>query len=190
MREFDGFDELAAFLERRAGLARVEVKKALHEGAEVIKQEAKDEIGHYQASSGPFEAWPSLSPSTLDGYTNGKGRHFPGKVELGYAPPDNPLLRTGAMRDAIEASVGDHEAVIGVPDRVVGSGTLEDPERNVGDIAFWHEFGTTRMPARSFLGRAAHKKAKEVAHLIGRAFFCGITGRPFVRTARGSSESE
>jgi hypothetical protein len=54
--------------------------------------------------------------------------------------------------------------------------------RNVGDVAVDHEFGTSKMPARSFLGRAAHKKAKEAVSLIAHAFVNALSGRPNVRS--------
>jgi hypothetical protein len=176
VKEFTSFGALAAHLRGRAAIAELEVHKGVREGAELIWHEARHEIGHYQGASGPFPAWPALAETTLDGYTDEHGHYHPGKVEMGYSPPDNPLLRTGELRDAIEMALSVHGAVIGVPDRQVGSGTPEDPDRNVGDVAVDQEFGTVKMPARSFLGRAAHRKARAAVHAIAMGLLRGLTG--------------
>jgi hypothetical protein len=176
VKEFASFGELAEFLRSRSGAATAEVHKGVRQAGEVIWMEARREIGTYQSSSGPFPAWPDLAETTLNGFTDEHGHHHPGKIELGYAPPDNPLLRTGELRDAIELATDFNGAVIGVPDREVGAGTPEDPLRNIGDVAVDQEFGTRKMPARSFLGRAAHKKAKEAVHIIAKALVRGLSG--------------
>lgn len=65
---------------------------------------------------------------------------------------DTPLLETGEMRDSIEHKVDGSEAYIG----------------SDNDKAVWHELGTAKIPARSFLVGAAQHKEKEVGHLIGQ----------------------
>lgn len=52
------------------------------------QQDAKARIGHYQIG------WAPLKQVTVTQ-----------KVHLGYAPPDNPLLRTGEGRESIMAQV-------------------------------------------------------------------------------------
>jgi phage gpG-like protein len=70
---------------------------------------------------------------------------------------DTPLLETGEMRDSIEHSVADDgmEAQVG----------SNNPK------AVWHELGTSRIPARSFLMGAAMHKEKEVHELVGKMVF-------------------
>lgn len=176
LKEFSSVGALAEYLESRMSAVEAALREGVRQGGELIQHEAKSEIGHYQAAAGPFPEWAPLAEATLDGYTTANGRHFPGKVDFGFSPPDNPLLRTGELRDAIGMVHDDRHAVVGVPDRTVGTGTPEDPIRNVGDVAFWHEFGTDKMPPRSFLGRAAFLKGKEAAHLIGRALIVSLFG--------------
>jgi len=178
-KSFKSIGEFVEYLERLPLTAEVTVSHGLHEATELVWEEARHAIGEYQDSAGPFKGWDNLSDATLNGWDAANGVHYPGKIELGFSPPDNPLLRTGELRDAIEFSVSHNEGVVGVPDRDVGNGTEEDPDRNVGDVAIEHEFGTRYMPARSFLGRSLYVKAKEVVGIIGHAVLLGLSGKPF-----------
>ena len=72
--------------------------------------------------------WDPLKPATIAD-----------KARAGYEVP-KPLLRTGELRVSIK---GEAEAV---PGGVVGVVGTDDP------TAIWHELGTSRMPARPFLG--------------------------------------
>lgn len=143
-------------------------------GAVIIEREAKREIGHYQDAVGPLPKWKKLAHATLYGGVSPEGHRFPGKVELGYSPPDNPLLRTGAMRDSIRHVVrtgpGYSEAEIG--SRFRGRGGAP--------IALFQERGTSRAPARSFLERAARRKEPEIVKAIGEAAMLafGVQGAP------------
>jgi HK97 gp10 family phage protein len=114
----------------RAGLA---------EAAEVIATEAKAEIGHYQAAAGPFQAWAPLADATVKD-----------RVSKGFSP-NEPLLRTGGMRDSIETTVSRNSAEIG----------------SNSDIAVYQELGTSKIPPRSFLGGAAVRKEDEVVRILG-----------------------
>lgn len=168
MKQFSDISDFIAHLVERVALVEIAQHHGLEVGARVIEAEAKHEIGTYQSGAGPFDRWAPLAESTLEGW----GGH-PGKIELGYAPPDNPLLRTGALRDAIDHSVEGHEAAIGVPSRIV---TVNDKSVDVGDVAIWQELGTAKIPPRSFLGRAGFVKEKEVAEVIGIEIVHAISG--------------
>jgi hypothetical protein len=139
----------------------IEQHEAMEEACRVVEDEAKQSIGHYQAAAGPFAAWAPLADTTLQGW----GGH-PGKIALGYAPPDNPELRTGDLRDSIK-----HQAEQGV---VIGGaeGAIGSDEDNM----VWQEIGTSKMPARSILGGAAVRKADVVAELLGRAAVMALVG--------------
>jgi hypothetical protein len=96
--------------------------------AGVVLHEAQQEIGTYQSAAGPFPAWAQLAPSTVRE-----------RVALGFTP-DEPLLRSGELRDSYEVdSQGDTVGVGSSLDRAL---YLEagEPTRNV--------------PPRSVLGRA------------------------------------
>ena len=110
-----------------------EYEKAKHDALEaacvVIEDEAKRVIGTYDYG------WPPLAPSTVAD-----------RVSKGFAP-DEPLLRTGAMRDSIEHKVDGDSGFVGSND----------------DKAVWQELGTSKIPPRSFLGGAAAHTGREAA---------------------------
>jgi HK97 gp10 family phage protein len=124
---------------------------ALHEGmkavAKKIEKTAKNEIGTYQKEKGNFPEWAELADSTLQE-----------KERLGYSPPDNPLLRTGALRDSITSQVKGFEAVVG----------------SKSQIAAWQEFGTSKMPMRPFIGPAAFTNKDNIRKMIGAAAISGF----------------
>ena len=131
----------------------------LHQAAERIKAAARAYIGRDNAE------WPPLADATQEQ-----------RARLGYTP-DDPLLRSGALRDAIEAEVESHrtggKAAVGVTDGFVGDGSKADPLRNIGDIAVWMELGTPDnahpSPPRPFLtlGALEQKDAVEIAIVAG-----------------------
>jgi hypothetical protein len=154
-REFVSFGAFADYLVGLLASLPAAERRGLTAWAEIVQRESQREIGHYQDAAGPFAAWPALTENTLEGFAIG-GRWIAGKVEMGYAPPDNPLLREGTLRDHIEYSVGEKEAAVGVPSVTVTS-HYDDRPRDIGDIAIWHELGTATEPPRSFLGGAAFR---------------------------------
>lgn len=161
MREFSTPADFAHFLRQAAAHSRKGQEEGLRKASEIFAEEAKAEIGHYQGAAGPFEAWPTLADTTLNGYTTDGGKHFPGKIELGYSPPDNPLLREGDLRSSIGSAHDEHHAVVG----------------SDSQIAVWQELGTKRMPARSFLGRAVFVKVKEAMKVIVQSSLGHLAGR-------------
>lgn len=143
---------LAGFAAKLAGFAmavKVEERRAMTRAAKIIEAEAKREIGHYQGQIGPFIAWPELADSTKDD-----------RVRQGFTEND-PLLRTGGLRDSISHAVGDREAAVGSND----------------DKAVWQELGTRTIPPRSFLGGAAMRKGPDVARTLGAAPVIALVGQ-------------
>jgi phage gpG-like protein len=139
--------QFAAAIVAMVAKAEEETNRALEAAARLVEKEAKAEISTYQNAAGPFAAWEPLAQTTLDGW----GGH-PGKIALGYAPPDNPLLREGDLRASIHHTVGAREAVIG----------------SESMIAVYQELGTNKIPPRSFLGGAMVRKTPEVLALCGK----------------------
>jgi phage gpG-like protein len=78
------------------------------------------------------------------------------------ATGDSPLLETGEMRDSIEHISSDKEASIG----------------SNNDKALWHELGTVKIPARSFLVGAYQHKQAEIMQVIGDRIVGTIMGKP------------
>jgi len=174
MRNFASVAEFVEYLETRMEAVRLAQKEGLNAAGHMLVHEAQATIGHYQEAAGPFKAWSPLSDATLYGGVSSEGHKFPGKVELGYAPPDNPLLRTGHMRGSIECEAAQNHVVLGT----------HDP------IAFWQEFGDYKIPARSFIGATMFKHGHAAAELIFEFVMCAVGGLPKPRPPSEHSESE
>jgi phage gpG-like protein len=167
MTTFDSLDGLAKHLASLATSATgigAALQVGLEKVAVTIEKEPKAEIGKYQPAVGPFPAWEPLSFTTLEGWGP-----FPGKIELGYAPPDNPLKRTGEMRESISHEVEPLVAIIGSTDRTM----------------VFHEFGTSKMPARPVFGPAAFRNKETIQRLVGAAVVAGLVGGDVVHRALG-----
>lgn len=134
---------------------KLEEHHAMTRACKLVQREAKAEIGHYQERAGQFGAWAPLAESTLAE-----------KERLGYAPPDNPLLREGHLRDSIEISVS-----------AAGAASTEGVIGSNSDIAVYQELGTSRIPPRSFLGSAAVHTAPKVAEVLGAGVVSALIGR-------------
>lgn len=128
---------------------QMELTATFDAAARVIELRARQEIGHYQAASGRFAAWPRLAKRTLEE-----------KRRRGYAPPDHPLLRTGKLRAGIRYRVRDAGAE---PLRL----TAEIGANGV--VAAVQELGGKHVPARSYLRRAAAGTEKDVVAACGQA---------------------
>ena len=153
MREFEDIGGFLRFMEGMPGRLTVATEAGLTEAAKIIQHEAKEEIGHYQGAAGPFAGWDELAASTqLE------------RVRLGWTEND-PLLRSGELRDHVKVSVGIGEAAIGVPNETVGDGSKANPARDIGHIAVWMENGTEKAPPRPFLGGAAVRKSHEAVDI-------------------------
>jgi phage gpG-like protein len=109
--------------------------QALELAARVVEAEAKRLIGGYEAKP----RWPELTEATQAD-----------RVAHGYSA-NQPLLRSGELRDSIQHCSSPHEARVG---------------SNL-DRAVWHEMGTSRVPPRSFLASALHAKEKLIVRAIG-----------------------
>jgi len=106
-----------------------------------IEQTAKEELGVYQPAVGPFNAWAVLADSTQAD-----------RVRAGYTAND-PLLRSGDLRESIESEVMGLAAIVGTK----------------SEIGYWQEMGTTKMPPRPFIGPAYVRKIDNLMEAIGRA---------------------
>jgi len=107
-------------------------------------EKARGYIGNDQ------DDWDPLSERTIDGFRHMNGLWISGKAQLGYSPPDNPLLREGTLRASIEAEV--LEPTMGM----IGSNEL---------TALWQELGTEGalypIPPRPFLAKAMQEMVPE-----------------------------
>ena len=148
MMEFKGLASFGAHLLLLAAGEKIIEHEALETACVEIEKRAKEKIGEYQNTAGPFAAWSPLAESTVEDRAN-----------KGFSA-DEPLLRTGELRDSIEHKVIGHEGHIG----------------SDSDIAVYQELGTDRIPARSFLGGAAFELAPKIGREIGVEYFAFLSG--------------
>jgi HK97 gp10 family phage protein len=119
-------------------------REVMEKACMIVETEAKRVIGTYDYG------WPSLAESTMQD-----------RIAHGFAA-NEPLLRTGEMRDSIEHQV---ESDALVTRGVVGSNN---------EIVKYQELGTEHIPPRSFLGEAAMHKEEEVHELFGAGMLSHI----------------
>jgi len=141
--DLDAFARSIAFASS-AIAADLEVK--FHGIVKEIEETAKEEIGVYQSAVGPFDAWSPLTESTIAG-----------RISKGYSA-DEPLLRSGELRDSIESEVVGLAAIVGTK----------------SDIGLWQEVGTDRIPPRPFIGPAYVRKIDPLMEAIGAAIASGF----------------
>jgi phage gpG-like protein len=106
----------------------------MHQAARIVEQEAKRLIGTYDAQP----QWPQLTTATQED-----------RAKHGFAA-NEPLLRTGELRDSIEHNSSPTVAHI-------GSNNMK---------AVWHEIGTRTVPPRPFLSTALHNKSPVIVRAV------------------------
>ena len=130
--------DLSSILEMAAASIKVEADLAVITIATEIRDTAKNKIGHYQEASHGFAAWAPLTQSTMNQ-----------RINRGFTP-NNPLERSGELRESIGMRVEGNGAIIGTP----------------MDIGLYMENGTEKAPPRPYLGPAA----AEVSDRLGEIF--------------------
>ncbi len=110
-------------------------QQILEEGSLLFENSAKHAIGTYEYG------WPQLAESTQAQ-----------RVSLGYSA-NEPLLRTGDLKDSITHNSDDKEAYVGT----------DNP------IAKYQEFGTSKIPARPFLGGAIMQEEHRIPEIVHAA---------------------
>jgi hypothetical protein len=142
-------------------------KAGIEAATGLIQQEAKSIIGTYQRGNmGPFAEWEELAPATKQE-----------RDEQGFTMND-PLERERTLMDHIMASSDETRGAVGVPSVTVQH-SYEHEDENIGDIATDLEFGTVKIPPRSFLGVAGFRKGHEAAKLIALHVAWTIAGMPY-----------
>lgn len=144
------FSDLSSFIVHFAALQMAvqhQAEHALKNAAVLIEKTAKEEIGYYQPSVGPFQSWQALAPSTLDHHT-------------AMGAGDTPLLITGELYASIEHESVGSEAVIGTK----------------MDIGAYQEFGTDRIPPRPFMGPAVFVNKEKIERIMAKGVVTGLLG--------------
>ncbi|MFI4985823.1 MAG: hypothetical protein ACHQF3_00105 [Alphaproteobacteria bacterium] len=128
MRRLD-FAQYARELERQLAELRPAVTVALAKVGAEAATIARKKIGREDnADVGPFMEWEPLADSTIAE-----------KERLGYfgqVSETDPLLREGTLRDSIRFGVEGLQLLL----------------YSTSKIAGYHEYGTSKMPPRPFLG--------------------------------------
>lgn len=132
---------------------KIAISKGLEVACKAVEKTAKSEFGHYQPEVGPHPAWPDLADSTVED-----------RIRKGFTP-DDPLLRTGELRDSIKHEVKGLHGVVG----------------SESDIMVYQEFGTLGsdgkgIPARPVLGPAAYRNKEKIKAIMGTAAVIGLIG--------------
>jgi hypothetical protein len=140
-------------LARHLAVAAAQTPAAIHRGLEdagrIVEEEARGMLGEYQPATPPFPRWADLKDATLRD-----------RLRQGYSA-NEPLLRSGEMRDTIHHErKGDTVFVF-----------------SRSPIAPHHEFGTSKMPPRPFLGPAMVKKLDDAGKAIAERAFAPLMGR-------------
>jgi len=146
MTKFSSFAGLGAAFVALAEELHHHKLAAMEKGCRILEDEAKAAIGTYRDGYN----WPQLADSTQEE-----------RARLGY-PPNEPLLRTGELRDSIKHTV--ESADLGF----VGTNDA---------VAKYQEFGTSKIPPRPFLGGALHAKGEEIAECFGGALKATIESK-------------
>lgn len=162
MTDLHSFAELAKRLAAALPGTVVSLDAGMAACGHVIQRDAQERIGSYQGEVGPFPAWAPLTPGTQAD-----------RVAKGFAPED-PLLRTGELRDSIVME-HEHFAV------VVGS---------TSPVAGYQEYGTSSIPPRPFIGPAALAKMGEVCRILGSRAVLGLSGGPALSIDYGALGKE
>lgn len=144
MKEFNNFNSFADFFTRKLNKKKFEVyaeyEKALIPVCEFLQEKAKEKFGVYQTD------WKQLTPATQKG-----------RVRLGYTPND-PLLRSGDLRDSVEYSILGNSAVVG----------------SKNEIMLYQEKGTSTIPPRPVFLIVHQNHGKEAVEIFVSYIFKGF----------------
>ncbi len=157
MKHFSSFGAFAMHLIEREVAARFALHAGLEHVATKVEETAKSELGTYQPEVGQFPAWQPLAQSTVDD-----------RIAQGF-PADEPLLRTGDLRESISHQVEGLEAAVG----------------STSDVALYQELGTMNMPPRPFLGPAAVRNERHMVRVLGAVAVAGLAGGEVLPEALG-----
>lgn len=157
MIEFNSLGAFGRHLTRLALEGEAVTHHITAEGAEHIQHAAQKKIGEYQSHSGPFPGWPELAESTKAD-----------RAAQGF-PENEPLLRTGTLRDSIEVHQEGDKAVVGSRD----------------EVALYQEVGTEKgIPPRPFLGPAAFEAKQPIGVIAGNTLIAWISGKGWKRPTK------
>lgn len=142
MKNLTSFAALGEALAGAVGRLEVTLQAVATASAEMVEAEAKSEFGTYQRSNmGPFRSWEELAASTKER-----------RLQEGFAEND-PLLKTGELRESITHSVGPASFAVGSESKVM----------------LWQELGVdkTNLPPRPVLQTALFRMTGNIQEVLG-----------------------
>jgi phage gpG-like protein len=145
---FTSFAQVAIHCAELALVQHEADHSALEKATKLLQKEVKEKFGEYQPEAAPFVAWAELAESTKQD-----------RESQGY-PEDEPLLRSGDLRESIEREVRDSEGFVG----------------SNSDIAVYQELGTKNMPPRSTFGSAAVENIEKIVNIVGEGAVAALVG--------------
>ena len=140
------FAQLADLIQAQAAAIPEAVREGVAAGAQLIKQDARDRLGSYQGAVGDLPAWAPLAEATKSD-----------RVSRGYSE-DDPLLRDGKLRDAIDVREVEDGAEIGVFDSS-GMTTIAASM----EFGYFNKQAKQAVAPRSFLRAATDTKGEAAA---------------------------
>jgi HK97 gp10 family phage protein len=139
MPDFASLESLANhFSELSEQMNKQNVENA-ERAAKMVADKARSVIGSYEFG------WPQLAPATIAD-----------RIAKGFSPND-PLLRTGELRDSIEYVVEVEDG----GEKVTAEVGSNDP------VAEFQELGTSTIPPRSFLWESLMRCLPEIEEMAG-----------------------
>jgi phage gpG-like protein len=151
MRKFNSVGAFAEHLTALAGKVELAMHAELEKIGKTLEKDAKGIIGQYQNENmGPFPNWKPLAEATVED-----------RIRKGYAP-DEPLLRTGDLRDSIESEADGLSVTVGSDSK----------------IGLYQEMGTSRgIPPRPFLSLALVRNEAKIKERLGGAIMYRVFGQ-------------
>lgn len=143
--------QFASHLLKLAALEEIVSHHVVKGAAKIIQSDAQSRIGSYQDGIGGFPAWANLADATVAD-----------RISKGFTP-DDPLLRTGTLRDSIEVKAEGNEAIVGTPD----------------EVALYQECGTSSIPPRPFLGPAGFASQHQIGAMAAKTMISWVGGLPW-----------
>ena len=152
MPTFNSIAEFTRFLSTRRAAVREAEERGLRSAGHLLVSSARSLIGTED------EAWPPLADATVEE-----------KQRLGYVgqvSETDPRLRTGQLRDSIEA-----KSRVTTPGRGSVDIGSDDP------IAEYQEMGTRTIPPRPFLSTAVFRDGQKAAERVMNHELGALMGR-------------
>ena len=150
MKTYKSFGALAREFEQNLRDIDAGFAVAMNKCAVAVEATAKSEFGHYQNdSANGWEEWAQLKASTQSE-----------RVRKGFTEND-PLLRTGKLRDSVHHTAGERTFVVGSADPVM----------------LYQELGTQDIPPRAVLAPALHRNIPIILNIVGNTVESAVSGQ-------------